>query len=322
MIVRNSCPFTVWSIFTDPGQNTVFPDTPTGWQADPFTSTSFTVPQGWRAGRIWGRRDCNFAQPATSPADTQCVTGGCSGGGVLCQGAGGIGAPPATLAEWTLDDPQSGNDFYDVSLVDGYNLPMSVETNAGCPIAGCFVDLGPGCPDQLKGPFDATGFPVGCKTACLANLDGNPSDSANCCSGSHNTPATCPVNGVQFYSYFKNACPDSYAYAYDEASGTALWTCPSHLRASYIVTFCPANNETFTFSTQSGGPTSGASPTFGEPSATEGGPATQLPASGSPTPTLPFVNPNEGLDWASPTHGRASWILLSSLALALLVMIS
>lgn len=76
--------------------------------------------------------------------------------------------------------------------MDGYNLPMSVNTNTGCPIAGCFVDLGPNCalpssakhpwtltcmwvgPAQLKGPFDATGFPVGCKTACLANIDGTP----------------------------------------------------------------------------------------------------------------------------------------------------
>lgn len=29
-------------------------------------------------------------------------------------------------------------------------------------------------PSQLKGPFDSSGFPVGCKSACVANLDGNP----------------------------------------------------------------------------------------------------------------------------------------------------
>ena len=28
-------------------------------------------------------------------------------------------------------------------------------------------------PAQLKGPFDSTGFPVGCKSACLAGL-GDP----------------------------------------------------------------------------------------------------------------------------------------------------
>lgn len=27
--------------------------------------------------------------------------------------------------------------------------------------------------------------------------------------------------------------------AYDESSGTALWTCPTNLKADYTVTFCP-----------------------------------------------------------------------------------
>ena len=80
-----------------------------------------------------------------------------------------------------------------VSLVDGYNLPMKIDNNVGCPVADCPVDLGPNClsiyhfrrmrsylltfmtgPAPLKGPFDSTGFPVGCKSACNANLDGNP----------------------------------------------------------------------------------------------------------------------------------------------------
>ncbi|TFK38317.1 hypothetical protein BDQ12DRAFT_747363 [Crucibulum laeve] len=34
----------------------------------------------------------------------------------------------------------------------------------------------------------------------------------NCCSGSHNTPATCLSSGVAFYSYFKDNCPKAYAY--------------------------------------------------------------------------------------------------------------
>ena len=43
---------------------------------------------------------------------------------------------------------------YDVSLVDGYNLPMRITNNKNCPVADCPVDLGPNCPDPLKGPFD------------------------------------------------------------------------------------------------------------------------------------------------------------------------
>ena len=38
-------------------------------------------------------------------------------------------------------------------------------------------------------------------------------------------------------------CPNSYCYAYDESSGTALWTCASDLAADYTVTFCPDSSE-------------------------------------------------------------------------------
>ena len=37
----------------------------------------------------------------------------------------------------------------------------------------------------------------------------------------------------------EDACPDSYVYAYDESSGTALWTCPAASNADYTITFCP-----------------------------------------------------------------------------------
>jgi len=147
--------------------------------------------------------------------------------------------PPATVGEWTLTG--SGNlDYYDVSLVDGYNLPMAIIPSApNCSVASCPVDLGPACPMPLVGPLDTTGFPVGCKSACVANLGGNPANSSDCCSGSFNTAATCPSSGVKFYSYFKGNCPNSYAYAFDESSRTALWTCASSLSSNYTLTFCP-----------------------------------------------------------------------------------
>ena len=117
-------------------------------------------------------------------------------------------------------------------------------------------------PGPLKGPFDKSGFPVGCKSACFAGLGGpicesllhprsarltyvriSPStstaDNHDCCTGSHNTAATCPPSGVDYYSYFKTNCPRSYAYAYDESSGTALFTCPVSHKADYTITFCP-----------------------------------------------------------------------------------
>jgi len=232
--VTNNCPFTVWpAIFTDLNVAQNVPDQATGWEAPAGSSVSFSVPDNWAAGRIWGRRDCDFSTNPTSP--NTCLTGGCNGG-LLCDPHTGTGVPPVTVAEFTLGS--NGMDFYDVSLVDGYALPVRVTNNVGCPTAACDTDLGPICPSQLVGPFDSTGFPIGCKSACLANLDGDPSNSANCCTGSHNTAATCPPSGVEFYSFFKGNCPDAYAYAFDESSGTALFTCNAGLNADYTLTFC------------------------------------------------------------------------------------
>ncbi|KAI0686447.1 thaumatin-like protein [Cytidiella melzeri] len=231
--VVNACPFTIWYMFTDLTAGTAVPDFPTGWEAPAGTSVSFGVPDNWKAGRIWGRRDCDF----TITAGPTCLTGWCNGG-LLCDPTTGTGVPPATVAEWTLQG-DGNRDFYDVSLVDGYDLPVSITTSVNCPVASCLVDLGPICPPPIQGPFDSTGFPVGCKSACFANLDGDPTDSANCCSGSFDTAATCPPSGVQYYDFFKGNCPDSYAYAFDESSNTALWTCDSGLNSDYTVTFCP-----------------------------------------------------------------------------------
>ncbi|KAF9525250.1 thaumatin-like protein [Crepidotus variabilis] len=235
--VINNCPLTIWpAIFTDLNVAQNVPNHPTGWEALPGSRVSFTVPDNWKAGRIWGRRNCNF-NSNTNPGPNSCLDGGCNGG-LLCDPNTGTGLPPATVAEWTLQG-DGNRDYYDVSLVDGYNLPMRIDNNKGCAKADCPVDLGPNCPDPLKGPFDANGFPVGCRSACDANLSGNPADSPNCCSGSHNTPATCPAAGVQYYSYFKQNCPNAYAFAYDESSGTALFACSSTLLADFTLTFCP-----------------------------------------------------------------------------------
>lgn len=231
--VYNACPFTIWpAVFTDLNVGSATPSVATGWEAPAWSVKTFSVPDNWKAGRIWARRNCNFS---TNPGPNSCLDGGCNGG-LLCDPRTGTGVPPATLAEFTLS-AADGNDWYDVSLVDGYNLPMRITNTAGCHVADCPVDLGPDCPSNLKGPFDSTGFPVGCKSDCL--VDPNPTNSPSCCSGSHSTPQTCPNSGVPHYSYFKSRCPNSYVYAYDESSGTALWTCPASKKPNYTITFCP-----------------------------------------------------------------------------------
>ncbi|KAJ6451305.1 thaumatin [Mycena sanguinolenta] len=232
LTVYNACPFTIWpAYFTSGGTR---PSQTTGWAADAFTAVTFTVDDGW-FGRVWARRDCDFS---TVQGPTSCLDGGCNGG-LVCDVNTGTGVPPASLAEFNFQGPIS--DFYDVSLVDGYNLPIRIDNTAGCPIPECPVDLGPDCPAALKGPFDSSGFPVGCSSACnIDALNGNAGNSPNCCTGQFSTPQTCPSSGVLDYSYFKGNCPDAYAYAYDESSESALWTCPYSAQADYTITFCPA----------------------------------------------------------------------------------
>ncbi|EJD01942.1 Osmotin, thaumatin-like protein [Fomitiporia mediterranea MF3/22] len=248
--VTNACPYTIWpaglQMFTDMRISKSAPSQPTGWQADPNTTVSFTVPDDWKAGRIWGRSNCSFS---VNPGPTSCATGGCNGG-LLCDATTGTGVPPVSVAEWTLQGDQN-QDFYDVSLVDGSNIPMRIDNTVGCPVADCLIDLNPNCPDPLKGPLDSKGVPLGCKSACFANLDGNQANSPNCCSGQFDKPQTCPNSGVAFYSYFKGNCPNAYAYAFDESSKTALWTCDSGKKADYTLTFCPSNTTTAMRSTNS-----------------------------------------------------------------------
>ncbi|KAG8848888.1 hypothetical protein FRB91_010424 [Serendipita sp. 411] len=236
--IYNACPFTIWpAIYTDLKVGTALPspNNVTGWEAPPWSTRSFEIPDNWRAGRIWGRRDCDFSKDS---GPNSCLTGSCIGTGLNCDLQIGTGVPPATVAEWTLEG-ENGVDHYDVSLVDGYNLPMRITNNKGCPIAECAIDLSPTCPAALRGPTDSNGWVTGCMSSCFANLTGNPANSKDCCSGEYDTPATCPYQNVDYYWYFKGNCPNAYAYAYDEFSGTALWTCLGSLKADYTLTFCP-----------------------------------------------------------------------------------
>ena len=144
-----------------------------------------------------------------------------------CNGAGAN--PPATLAEFTIgsDSGPSTQDFYDVSLVDGYNLAMIIEASGGsgaCGSTGCITDLNRMCPNELK---DGDG--QACKSACEAF--GSPE---YCCSGEYGSPDTCKPS--VYSQIFKSACPRSYSYAYDDATST--FTCTG---ADYIITFCPSS---------------------------------------------------------------------------------
>ncbi|KAA8531979.1 hypothetical protein F0562_006879 [Nyssa sinensis] len=220
--IVNQCSYTVWpGILSSAGTPQL---STTGFALQTGESNAISVPTDW-SGRLWGRTLCNY----DSTGKFTCVTGDCGSGVLECAGSGAL--PPATLAEFTLNGA-GGLDFYDVSLVDGYNLPMLVVAQGGtggnCTATGCVVDLNSACPSDLRVNSVDGSENVACKSACEAF-----GDPQYCCSGAYATPDTCKPT---YYSeYFKTACPRAYSYAYDD--GTSTFTCAS---ADYVITFCPS----------------------------------------------------------------------------------
>ncbi|KAI4386816.1 hypothetical protein MLD38_004716 [Melastoma candidum] len=211
----NKCDFPVWpGILSGAGSPAL---ETTGFELGVSGSRTLSAQSGW-SGRFWGRSGCSFDGAGSG----SCSTGDCGSGEVECNGGGA--APPATLVEFTLGKG-STEDFYDVSLVDGYNLPMIVEGTGGsgaCASTGCVTDLNRKCPEELR-----AGGGVACKSACEAF--GSPE---YCCSGEFNSPSSCKPS--LYSQIFKAACPRSYSYAYDDATST--FTC---IDADYTITFCP-----------------------------------------------------------------------------------
>ncbi|CAK9257706.1 unnamed protein product [Sphagnum jensenii] len=214
----NSCDFTVW-VGTQPNGGIPILSDGGGFKLGSGESSTEIAPKGW-GGRFWGRTDCVFGSSGLG----SCVTGDC-GGKMQCEGAGGV--PPASLFEITLDGA-NGMDFYDVSLVDGYNLPMRVVAIGGtgnCGSPGCTSDLNAACPKEQQ--VVSAGEVVACKSACAAY-----NEPQYCCTGEFGSPITCKP--TLYSTTFKRACPTAYSYAYDDATST--FTCTG---ANYILTFCP-----------------------------------------------------------------------------------
>ncbi len=216
--IQNKCAYTVWfATMGNPGKGN--PENG-GFELAHGATHKFNVSMGW-AGRLWGKTQCDAS-------GHHCATGD--------------GPVPATLAEFTFGDA-THVDFYDVSLVDGYNLAMRIVPIAGtfkktgnnkydCNPAGCKADLNAHCPDELA--VKHNGSIVACKSACATFKT-----DEYCCGGAHNKPETCKSSDwpKNYPAIFKTACPDAYSYAYDDNSST--FTCHGNPVSGYEIIFCP-----------------------------------------------------------------------------------
>ncbi len=224
VVFINRCQETVWVAIQS---QMAVPDGG-GFQLDAGQIRTVRVPGGLWSGRFWGRTGCSF-----NGATGQCATGDCAGR----LGCGPVGGKtPATLAEITWAAPGTGPDFYDISLVDGYNLPIAMAPLPGsfqrsqggaydCLAPTCVSDLNATCPPELR--VVQGGRTVGCLSACERF-----GTDALCCKGANATPETC---GPSLFSRaFKSACPTAYSYAYDDPTST--FTCRGE---DYGIWFCP-----------------------------------------------------------------------------------
>jgi Thaumatin family len=191
-----------------------------GWKLAAGKSVTIVVPNKWN-GRFWGRTGCHFHD-----GRGHCATGDCAGR-FQCQGYGAI---PATLAEWDMDS-YDHLDFYDVSMVDGSNLPMYINITHGatkdpinkwgCEHAGCTTAVH--CPKRLRVAGPA------CESPC-AKLGG----TRYCCSGKYakgcSPSTTWPID---YATVWKRAEPYAYSWSGDDA--TSVFTCAGG--CDYRITF-------------------------------------------------------------------------------------
>lgn len=213
--IRNNCPFTVWAAAQPGGGRQL--EYGGSWKIQPDMTTLSSN----KLGRIWGRTNCNF----DTSGQGQCQTGDCNGQ-LECQSYA-YGTPPKTMAEFSLN-LTNNNDFLDISLVDGFNVPMefSPESADECSVRiRCTADIIGQCPNALR-------TPGGCNNPCTVFK----TDAYCCTSGS-----TCgPTN---FSRFFKDSCSTSFSYPFDDSTSvvetptTSTFTCPSG--TCYRVVFCP-----------------------------------------------------------------------------------
>ena len=197
------------------------------WQVSAGQSMSLSLPGAW-GGRFWPRTECNAAGA--------CATGDC-GGQQEC-GVGVGGAPPATLAEFTMVPGQSGSDFYDVSNVDGSNVPVAIAPIPGTfdptPPPGANVPYycaSPGCTGNC-GALPACSW--GLDASCPPELqDRDPGHYVGCrsagqvCAVDPGSPALDCGGEVDLYRCIPGGPNGVSGSCYSQAAGAACCGCPS-----------------------------------------------------------------------------------------------
>ncbi|KAI9316703.1 thaumatin [Dichotomocladium elegans] len=180
------------------------------FELDTGSSQTISKSDNW-GGRIWGQYHCSSGNKNSDI----CGTPGTKN--------------PASLAEFFFHG-NGGHDYYDISLVDGYNLPLTIKPKGSASTKGKYHCGSPSCdvPDCPKENtiVDSSGTVIGCQSSCSAT-----SSDEDCCKGSYDDPNVCKPD--ERSTAVKQSCPDAYSFAYDDQSST--YNC---IDDEYEVTFC------------------------------------------------------------------------------------
>ena len=180
-----------------------------------FTGNINTATADSISGRFWPMTGCSFdgSQECTGTGRC-CDTGSCtiSGGGFGLQ-CNNSGDSPNTVVEFTLTSG-ANNDFYDISLIDGYNVPVEMKPSGTAANAPNGFDTmywcgNPGgldsttvssldCPWDTEFGFDCNGNPdfrtVGSLQNCSSDTDCGGSQNCNSSAGTCLDNSTCSNN--------------------------------------------------------------------------------------------------------------------------------
>ena len=219
---------------------------------------SLVVSKGWQVS-FWGRTGCSG-----DDNNLNCDTGAALSNIDMKDKlkAGGIGSTfPATKGEIKFDG-YGDQDYYDISIVDGFNLPVQIELVTGtykkvgrsdsqydCTIAGGGADLNAKAATELPLlAYKKNGKIVGVLSACkYSKVSTGSENPAYCCLppylNKNCNPATWPAN-VNSAKLFKKYYPLVYSYAFDDEAST--FTCRNNGPAKYteyLITFCSGNEK-------------------------------------------------------------------------------
>ncbi|PON53484.1 Thaumatin [Parasponia andersonii] len=193
--IRNSCSHTICPALIDPNSQGLS-DAATEFCLTPTEAEMVAAPE---------RKVILWAQSCLIQPDFSCVTGDCGSTGRQRQPTNAT-----TLVEFApvAADTQYMMTTYFVSLIEGFNLPITVVPVGGssgeyCTSSGCTVDLNKNCPEKLR---------VMCGDEILGcNYNSNYSD------------------------YFQRYCPEARTSPYDDTTLACI-------SADYFeVTFCASN---------------------------------------------------------------------------------